>query len=64
MRLLIDNRADINTMNRHNNTPLILSLDGGFDKVAELLIQNGANVNIVGRYGQTALINAAFRGEK
>lgn len=63
VKILIENGADIDAINNANNSALILSIFGGFEKIAELLIQNGADVNIVGKFNATALLWAAGKGE-
>ena len=57
-KVLIEDGADVNTMDEDHDTPLILAACNGFDKVVSLLIEKGANVNAANNYGSTALMYA------
>ena len=65
--LLIDRiqrelRIDINideTIDRSNETPLMLASGHGYPDIVEFLIQNGADVNSVSSSGDTPLIKVA-----
>ncbi len=56
--------ADLNqrTDDGQNNTPLILAVTFGNEKVANALMEAGADVNLQKTDGSTALIAAAFMG--
>ncbi|KAJ3449562.1 ankyrin repeat family protein [Anaeramoeba flamelloides] len=53
--LLIKNGADINSKDRHNNTPLILATKNNHQSAVKFLLENKALVNIVDKEGNTAL---------
>jgi len=58
---LVDQQAQINTINRNGDTPLIWACTekGGDPKVVDLLLNNGAMINHQNRNGATALRFAA-----
>jgi len=55
VKLLIQNGADVNAVNKKKETPLHDSAHGGHADVAKVLIQNGADVNAVDCEKSTAL---------
>ncbi|GBM04167.1 Integrin-linked protein kinase [Araneus ventricosus] len=52
---LLRNKADINAVNEHGNTPLHYACFWGYQAIAEDLINNGALVAICNKYGETPL---------
>ncbi|KAG7253029.1 hypothetical protein CRUP_031272, partial [Coryphaenoides rupestris] len=56
--ILIQCKADTNTVNEHGNTPLHYACFWGQDLVAEDLVTNGAQVSICNKYGETPLDKA------
>lgn len=52
---LISRRADVNTRDRWENTPLHLAAKHNLETVARLLIHNGADINTRNIYGETPL---------
>jgi ankyrin repeat protein len=44
VRVLLDNRAGVNTPNRYRKTPMSLAYDGKHTEVVELLLERGASV--------------------
>lgn len=67
VKLLIDNKADVNARNDNGMTPLIGTVEGGhYDKAdlqnAELLLAHGADVGATNNDGKTPLHYAAEGG--
>ena len=58
MKMLIDDRADVNARNVFGSTALMLSVTD--PKKVRLLLEHGADVNLASRSGRTALIVASF----
>ena len=57
---LLNERAEVNTRDKDENTPLMISADKGHLKVVELLIDAGADIDAVdGHLGYTSLMKAA-----
>lgn len=65
MKLLIENGADVNVVDKNNYSPLVIAVQRGdrLKKAAELLIQKGADVNIVSEPdGESPITLAAHEG--
>ena len=56
---MIDKGADINSLNKENETPLFYAVRKSMPAVVRFLIQHGADVNIVDSYGDKAYDIAA-----
>lgn len=52
---LLKNKADINFVNEHGNTPLHYACFWGFSQVAEDLVNYGAYVSVANKYGEIPL---------
>lgn len=52
------NRADVNFINEHGNSPLHYACFWDYKDIAEDLVQNGAIVSVVNKYGDTPLDKA------
>lgn len=63
VQLMIDSGAEVNSVNKFNNSALMLAAQAGHAKTVELLIERGANVNILANNGDTALIAATSNGK-
>jgi ankyrin repeat protein len=63
--LLINYKADINAVDSHGNTPLLLALNRAKPEkdIVELLVNQGADVNIGNADGTTPLMSATWWGE-
>lgn len=55
MQYIIDNKIDINSPDKYNNTPLHISVLYGKDKLTRILVKNRASLNIKDSQGQTPL---------
>lgn len=55
VRLLINKKADVNTVNKQGYTPLQLAALSGTTEKAKLLIEAGSNLNATDATGRTAL---------
>lgn len=55
-RVLIENKADVNTVNQMNEHPLKAAAQSGNAKLVKLLIDTGADVNAINVTGTTALM--------
>ncbi|KAL0929819.1 uncharacterized protein CTRU02_215249 [Colletotrichum truncatum] len=63
VKLLLDQKANVNIRGIKGNTPLTNALDGGNWEIAKLLLQKGAAVNVRGgMYGDTPLMAASAGG--
>ena len=60
--VLIQARADVNSRDIDENTPLLKAAWMGDDRSVTLLIQAGADVNVVNKAGSSPLMMAANRG--
>jgi len=60
VKLLVDNRADVNAASVTGYAPLHLAMAGGYQDVARLLLERGARVNARDRHGNTPLHWIAF----
>ena len=56
VELLIEFGADINKVNKHGYTPLIISCIENYINIVKLLIENGSDVNAEDDDGYTQLI--------
>jgi ankyrin repeat protein len=61
-KLLIENKADIDTKNSDGNTPLHNACIYGYVSTVKLLIKNGADINAKNSHGKTPLHNACIDG--
>ena len=55
VKLLLDNKANINAEDKNGQTALMWAAEKGLDKIVELLIKNGADINAKDNNGNTAL---------
>src|SRR5262245_9843806 len=62
VRALLDAGIDINIVDRHDDTPLILAARFGNTEITRLLVEKGADLNAVNKGGETPLISAAIWG--
>lgn len=62
IKLLIDEGAEINSLDESGYYPLYLSIYSNDITTVNLLITNGADVNLKNKYGETALHHASYRG--
>lgn len=61
---LLDDGEDINSRNRHKQTPLAVAVDENLVEAARLLIERGADLKArVNAFNCTPLANAAMRGQ-
>jgi ankyrin repeat protein len=60
--LLLDQQADINTVDEQGATPLILATTYKHKEIVDLLLKKEANVNVSNKVGNSALIEAAAIG--
>ena len=61
---LLDEGENINSRNRHKQTPLSVAVDENQIEAARLLIERGADLNVrVNSFNVTALANAAMQGQ-
>jgi ankyrin repeat protein len=60
LKLLVDNRADVNAVSVTGYAPLHLAMAGGYLDVARLLLERGARVNTRDERGNTPLHWVAF----
>ncbi|XP_041360290.1 integrin-linked protein kinase-like isoform X2 [Gigantopelta aegis] len=56
--MLLHNKANVNAINEHGNTPLHYACFWGFDVIAEDLVNNGCLVSIANKYDELALDKA------
>lgn len=52
---LLKNKADINFVNEHGNTPLHYACFWGYSNIAEDLVNYGAYVSVANKYGEIPL---------
>ena len=52
---LLKNKADINFVNEHGNTPLHYACFWGFSAIGEDLVNFGAYVSVANKYGEIPL---------
>lgn len=64
VKLLIDNKADINFKGQNEMTALLFAVREKKYELVNLLINNGADINIQGMEGMTALIYAVILNQK
>ena len=62
VKVLLQNGADVNAVNKDKLTPLHRAAEKGHVNVAKVLLQNGADVNAVDEEMTTALHHAAEYG--
>ncbi|KAM5386800.1 hypothetical protein ACJZ2D_000093 [Fusarium nematophilum] len=62
VRLLIENKVDLNAKEKNGGSPMMLAARGGFLEVVELLIENGASICMEANEGETALMLASDNG--
>ena len=55
---LLHNKANINAVNEHGNTPLHYASFWNHDEIAENLVNNGAIVAMANKFGETPLDKA------
>jgi hypothetical protein len=63
MNFLIDNGADLDGYNAHDDVALIYALENQQIEAAKLLVESGANVNIPNAFGISPFIGASFLGD-
>ena len=56
VKLLISERANVNTFDSYGNTALMVASRKGFTKIAELLIAKGADVNATNDHSPTTAL--------
>jgi ankyrin repeat protein len=61
---LIDNGVDVETINSHGSTALMLAARYGHQSIVELLIAKRVNVNFTDKHGWTALMIATQKGHQ
>lgn len=52
---LLNNKAEVNVMNEHGNTPLHYACFWGYGQIGEDLIHAGAHAAIANKYGECPL---------
>ncbi len=55
---LLEQSADVNVKDEHDNTALMAAARSGNIEIVKLLIDKGADVNAINKYDETALISA------
>jgi len=55
VQLLLDAGADINAINAYDNTPLVIAVTIGFDKIVKLLLRYDPNITIGYYNGRTVM---------
>ena len=61
-RLCLERDADVDPVDEHGRTPLVLACWQGHADVVKLMLERGANVNRAGFYGATPLYAACYSG--
>jgi ankyrin repeat protein len=56
--------ADVNSLDRHGQTALMLAAHGGSLDVVEILMRRGAQLNATAKYGLSALMLAIIAGHE
>lgn len=56
--------VDVNSLDRHGQTALMLAAHGGSLDVVEALVRLGARLNVTGKYGRSALMLAIVAGHE
>ncbi len=64
VKLLLANGANVNAVDKNNNTAVSTASYYGHEQIVKLLLAHGANVNIANKYGLTALIAASDKGHE
>ena len=59
---LITHDADVNAMNNHDDTPLIMISTRGTIEIVQQLITMGAKIHVKNKFGDTPVINACRGG--
>ena len=54
MRLLIENGADLNKVDKWGWTPLMMASHQGYEDIVKLLVDNGADIDVADRFGKKA----------
>jgi len=62
VRMLLGDGTDVNSLDRHSQTALMVASHRGYVEVARLLIDHGADLNTTAKYGLTALMLAIVAG--
>lgn len=62
--MLIARGADLNAVNRQDETPLILATQAGDIKIVKLLINSGADLSLVDNFGEAAVHHLAESGDE
>ncbi|KAK6975558.1 NF-kappa-B inhibitor epsilon [Biomphalaria glabrata] len=62
IELLAERHCDLNVLNAHRRTALMMAVEKGSQNIALFLCQKGADVNVAGHNGNTALHLAAMKG--
>lgn len=62
LRLLVNNGADVNAVNKHGMTALLNTATNDSPALAEFLIQEGADPSLGDNWGRTPLMRAAYLG--
>jgi ankyrin repeat protein len=62
IEILIEEGANIDEKNYHDETPLICAVSRGYATLVQIFITKGANVDLQDEAGQTALIHAVLKG--
>lgn len=64
VRFLVDNGADVETMDNDKQPALIVAARKGCRGICKLLIYGGANIEVVDNYGETPMMLAAMHGHE
>jgi len=56
--------VDVNSLDRHGQTALMLAAHGGSLDVVEALVRNGARLDVTGKFGLSALMLAIVAGHE
>ncbi|XCN71444.1 MAG: ankyrin repeat domain-containing protein [Candidatus Electrothrix aestuarii] len=63
VKLLIENKANINIKNLYSYTPLIAAAENGHHDIIQLLLEAGADINAINVEGNSALIKSTENGD-